>query len=232
MKTAIITGGSGSIGSCLAAEFAKDYRVLFTYCRNEKAAYDLSQKYGCEAVKCDLTQDSHISKLLSMVNCCDLLINNAGISHVGLFNQLSYSQIQDIIGVNLIGTMKLTKDILNLMIREKSGCIINISSIWGVYGGSCEAAYSASKAGIIGFTKALSKEVGISGIRVNCIAPGLIDSKMNSHLSQEEIKSFCEESTSLGKIGKPEDIAKAARYLSQAEFVTGEVLSVDGGFCG
>ena len=115
------------------------------------------------------------------------------------------------------------------MIARKSGCIINISSIWGVYGASCEVAYSAAKAGLIGFTKALAKEVGPSGVRVNCIAPGLIDSEMNAHLSFEELEEFVN-STSLCRIGKPSDIAQAARYLLQAEFVTGHVLGVDGGF--
>ncbi len=157
------------------------------------------------------------------------MINNAGISQAGLFTDITDLELDKVIEVNLTAPMKLTKAILPMMIRQKQGCIINISSIWGVYGGSCETAYSAAKSGLIGFTKALSKETGISGVRINCIAPGLIQSPMNSHLSEQETAEFAE-STSLGKIGSPKDVAHAARYLSEAEFVTGQVLGVDGGF--
>ncbi len=229
MKTAIITGGSGSIGEGLVAEFSKDFRVVFTYLNSKDRAKEIAEKYGAEAVCCDLNNGEEIKRLLSSISSCDLLINNAGISKIGLFTDLSDCELQDIINTDLISTMRLTKAILPLMIREKKGCIINISSIWGVYGGSCEVAYSAAKAGLIGFTKALSREVGSSGIRVNCIAPGFIDSKMNSHLSQEEINDFTK-GTSLGKIGKPFDVALAARYLLEAEFVTGQVLGIDGGY--
>ena len=229
MKTAIITGGSGSIGEGLVAEFSKDHRVVFTYLNGVESAKEIAEKYGAEAVRCDLNSSEDIKILLSAVNSCDLLINNAGIGNVGLFTDLSDDELDNIIGTDLTGAMKLTKAVLPLMIREKKGCIINISSIWGVYGGSCEVAYSAAKAGLIGFTKALSREVGVSGIRVNCIAPGFIESRMNNHLSEEEIKDFAEWA-SLGKIGKPADVALAARYLCSAEFVTGQVLGVDGGF--
>ena len=133
------------------------------------------------------------------------------------------------INTDLLGVMSVTKSVLPLMIKKKSGCIINISSIWGVYGGSCEVAYSAAKAGIIGFTKALAKETGFSGVRVSCIAPGFIESEMNAHLTEDEIREFAE-GTALGRIGTPVDVAKAARYLCEAEYVTGQVLGVDGGF--
>lgn len=229
MKTAIITGGSGSIGEGLVAEFSRDYRIVFTYLNNRNKAEEIAASCGAEAVRCDLNSSEDIKRLLSNISSCDLLINNAGIGSVGLFADLSDNQLENIVNTDLIGAMKLTKAVLPFMIREKKGCIINISSIWGVYGGSCEVAYSAAKAGLIGFTKALSREVGASGIRVNCIAPGFIESKMNSHLSQAEINDFAE-GTSLGKIGKPIDVALAARYLCSAEFVTGQVLGVDGGF--
>ena len=229
MKTAIITGGSGSIGSALVAEFSADYRVVFTYLKNRNKAEAIAEKYGAELVCCDVTSESDIKKMCCMIDSCDLLINNAGISSVGLFTDMSGSALNDIINTDLIGTMLVTKAILPLMIRRKSGCIINISSIWGVHGASCEVAYSAAKAGIIGFTKALAKEVGLSGVRVNCIAPGLIESEMNAHLSADELEDFVND-TSLSKIGKPSDIAHAARYLSQADFVTGQILGVDGGF--
>lgn len=229
MKTAVITGGSGTIGSGLVAEFSKDYRVVFTYCNNGEKAEELAAKYGAETVRCDQTDDKDIKCLLDLAGSCDLLINNAGVGSVGLFTDISDEELNRVINTDLVGAMKLTKAFLPLMVNRKKGCIINISSIWGVYGGSCEVVYSAAKAGLIGFTKALSKEVGTSGIRVNCIAPGFIESEMNSHLSESEIKEFAE-STALGRIGKACDVALAARYLSEAEFVTGQVLGVDGGF--
>lgn len=231
MKTAVITGGSGTIGSGLVEEFSKDHRVVFTYLNNREKAESIAERYGAEAVRCDQTNDLDIKKLLDTVNSCDLLINNAGIGSVGLFTDISYREMNDVINTDLLGVMSVTKSVLPLMIRKKSGCIINISSIWGVYGGSCEVVYSAAKAGIIGFTKALSKETGCSGVRVNCIAPGFIESEMNSHLSKEEIEDFVS-GTSLGKTGTARDVAMAARYLSEAEFVTGQVLGVDGGFWG
>lgn len=231
MKTAVITGGSGAIGGGLVAEFAKDYRVIFTYCSNKEKAERIAVEYGAEAVRCDQTNKNDIAGLFSEITSCDLLINNAGIGNVGLFTDISYEEMAKVINTDLLGVMQITKAALPLMISRKKGCIINISSIWGVYGGSCEVVYSAAKAGLIGFTKALSKETGCSGIRVNCIAPGLIESDMNTHLSREEITEFAE-GTSLGKIGKPADVALAARYLAEAEFVTGHVLGVDGGFWG
>lgn len=229
MKTAVITGGSGAIGSGLVAEFAGDYRVVFTYLRNKEKADEIVSRYGAEAVLCDHTKGADINRLIKLAGSCDLLINNAGISSFGLFTDITDDELDRVIDADLLGAMKVTKAFLPLMISRKKGCIVNISSIWGVCGGSCEVAYSAAKAGLIGFTKALSKEAGASGIRVNCIAPGLIESKMNSHLSEEEIGEFTE-NTSLGMVGRPADVARAARYLAEAEFVTGQVLGVDGGF--
>lgn len=229
MKTALITGGSGAIGSALVAEFSSDHRVIFTFLKNRNKAEEIALKYGAEAVCCDITSENDIKKLCALTNKCDLLINNAGISNVGLFTDMSYGDVSSVVNTDLLGTMLITKAFLPLMISCKSGCIINISSIWGVHGASCEAAYSAAKAGVIGFTKALAKEVGRSGVRVNCIAPGLIESEMNAHLSADELEEFVN-GTSLSRIGKPSDVAQAARYLSQADFVTGQVLGVDGGF--
>lgn len=229
IRTAVITGGSGAIGSGLVSEFSGDYRVVFTYRKNGKKARELAAKYGAEAVRCDQTDDGDIKRLLDTAGSCDLLINNAGVGSVGLFSDISDEELYKVINTDLVGAMKLTKAFLPLMVSRKKGCIINISSIWGVYGGSCETAYSAAKAGLIGFTKALSKEVGSSGIRVNCIAPGFIESEINSHLSEQEIKEFIG-GTSLGIMGKASDVALAARYFSEAEFVTGQVLGVDGGY--
>ncbi len=229
MKTAVITGGSGSIGSALVEEFSPDHRVIFTYFNNKAKAEETAKNYSAESLYLDQSDFNDILKLKNMLTSCDLLINNAGISSNKLFTDLSDEELKRITDIDLTGAMLLTKAVLPLMIRQKRGCIINISSIWGVYGASCEVAYSAAKSGMIGFTKALSKEVGLSGVRVNCIAPGMIHSKMNAHLSNEEISDFLN-STSLCKIGSPKDVAQAARYFSEAEFVTGQVLGVDGGF--
>lgn len=229
MKTAVITGGSGAIGSALVAEFSVDHRVIFTFLKNRNKAEEIAVKYGAEAVCCDITSEEDITKLCAVTNRCDLLINNAGISSVGLFTDMSYSAVSDVVSADLLGSMLVTKAFLPLMISQKNGCIINISSIWGVHGASCEVAYSAAKAGMIGFTKALAREVGRSGVRVNSIAPGLIESEMNAHLSAAELEEYVS-GTSLSRIGKSYDVAQAARYLSQADFVTGQVLGVDGGF--
>ena len=229
MKTAVITGGSGAIGAALVAEFSVDHRVIFTYLKNKNKAEEIAGKYGAEAVCCDITSEDNIKKLCAVTNRCDLLINNAGISSIGLFTDMSYSDVSDVVNTDLLGAMLVTKAFLPLMISRKSGCIINVSSIWGIHGASCEVAYSAAKAGLIGFTKALARETGQSGVRVNCIAPGLIESEMNAHLSADELEEFVS-GTSLSRIGKLSDVAQAARYLSQADFVTGQVLGVDGGF--
>lgn len=229
MKTALITGGSGAIGKALVSEFSEEFRVVFTYSKNRNRAEEIAALYGAEAVKCDQTRQEDVNGLLSRLSSCDLLINNAGISSTKLFTEHSEEEMCGLINTNLLGAMRVTKAVLPLMLKEKSGCIINVSSIWGVYGGSCEVVYSAAKAGLIGFTKALSREVGCSGVRVNCIAPGMIESEMNGHLSEEEIREFVS-CTSLEKIGRPEDVARAARYLLEAEFVTGQVFGVDGGF--
>ena len=228
MKTAVITGGSGAIGSALVAEFSLDHRVVFTYFKSRSRAEQIAAKCGAEALYCDITSESDIKNLCSKIDSCDLLVNNAGISSIGLFTDMSGNAVGDVINTDLVGAMLVTKAILPYMINRKSGCIINISSIWGIYGASCEVAYSAAKAGIIGFTKALAREVGPSGVRVNCIAPGIIESEMNSHLSADEIKEFVN-GTALCRIGRPSEVAHAARYLVQADFVTGQVLGVDGG---
>ena len=229
MKTAVITGGSGAIGSALVEEFSIDHRVIFTYLKNKKKAEEIAGKYGAEAVCCDITVEDDVKKLCAVTNRCDILINNAGISSTGLFTDMSYSALRDIVDTDFFGAMLVTKTFLPLMISCKNGCIINVSSIWGIHGASCEVAYSAAKAGMIGFTKALARETGPSGVRVNCIAPGLIESEMNAHLSADELEEFVS-GTSLSRIGKSFDVAQAARYLSQAGFVTGQVLVVDGGF--
>ena len=159
----------------------------------------------------------------------DVLVNNAGISYIGLLTEMSYEEWKEVIDTNLGGCFLTCKYAITGMISRKRGKIINISSVWGVHGASCEVHYSAAKAGLIGFTKALAKEVGPSGIRVNCIAPGVIQSEMNAHLSAEEMQELID-STPLMKIGTGRDVAQAALFLAEAGFVTGQTLGVDGGF--
>ncbi len=229
MKTAIITGGTGAIGKALVAEFCKDYRVIFTYNNNEDDAIILSDKYGATAVQCDISRPEEIKKLEPYIMGCHLLINNAGISQIKLFTDITDEDWAQMIGVNLSGVFYLTRAVVPEMVHNKAGSIINISSVWGVHGASCEVHYSAAKAGVIGLTKALSKELGPSDIRVNCIAPGVIDSRMNAHLNAEELLELTD-STPLGRMGTPEEIAHAARFFEQNKFATGQVLGVDGGF--
>lgn len=229
MKTAIITGGSGAIGKALVAEFSKDYSVIFTYCNHKNKAEEIAKEYGAEAVKCDLSKPAEIEALSPFLDSCSLLINNAGISQIKLFTDITDEDWERMLAVNLSGAFYLTRAVTPSMIRRKSGSIINISSVWGVHGASCETHYSASKAGLIGLTKALAKELGPSGIRVNCIAPGVIESEMNACFSEEEMEGLIE-ATPLCKIGTPKDVALAARFFESSEFSCGQVLGVDGGF--
>lgn len=230
MKTAIITGGSGAIGSALVKEFASDYRVVFTYLNNGSAAEILAEETGAVPVRCDLSDRDQMHALDPYMRDCTLLINNAGISQIKLFGDTTDEELHRMTDTDLVSVMRLTRDVTREMIRRKNGCVINISSVWGVYGASCEVAYSAAKAGIIGFTKALAKELGPSGIRVNCIAPGVIESPMNGHLTEEEMREL-KDATPLMRIGKPEHVAHAARFFEQNDFTTGQTLGVDGGFC-
>ncbi len=229
MKTAIITGGTGAIGKALVAEFSKDYKVVFTFNNNEEDALTISDKYGATPVKCDLSKPEEVKKLTPYVKDCSLLINNAGISQIKLFTDITDEDWTQMIGVNLSGVFYLTREVVPAMVHNKYGSIINISSVWGVHGASCEVHYSAAKAGVIGLTKALAKELGPSNIRVNCIAPGVIDSRMNAHLNADELTELTD-STPLGRMGTPDEIAHAARFFEQNEFATGQVLGVDGGF--
>jgi len=229
MRTAIITGGTGAIGKALVAEFAKDYSVVFTYFRSSETAAELQERYGAIPVKCDLAESGFPDTLSPYAENCSLLINNAGISQIKLFTDTGDGDWRRMTDVNLTAPALLCREVSRGMIRRHEGCMINISSVWGVYGASCEVAYSAAKAGLIGLTKALAKELGPSGIRVNCIAPGVIESPMNAHLTDEETRELID-ATPLMRLGKPGHIAHAARFFEQNDFTTGQILGVDGGF--
>lgn len=238
----LITGAAGGIGEAIAKVFAKnEYDIILHYSKSEEKAFsikkDLESTYGVKVipVKADLCSNDEIEalaqKALSEFGTIDVLINNAGIAHQELFQLCSDEKAREIFDVNIMSAMKLTKEILPTMIKNHSGRIINISSMWGICGASCEVHYSASKSALIGFTKALSKEVGPSGITVNCICPGFIDTKMNAHLDEDSVREIVE-STPMMRAGTGEDVAYLCEFLSseKAGFITGQVVSVDGGY--
>ena len=239
-KTVVITGASKGIGANMAIRFAeKGYNVVMNYNNSVQSALILQRSlkesgYSVIAYKANvknrLEVDLMIKEAIYRFGSIDVLINNAGISNQSLITDLSEQDWNDIIGVNLTGVFNCTQAVLPHMINQKSGKIINISSMWGEVGASCEVAYSASKAGVIGFTKALAKEVGPSGITVNCITPGLIETSMNQELTVDAISAIVE-STPIGRIGSTEDVATAALFLAsdESQFITGQVLGVNGG---
>lgn len=238
---ALITGASGGIGGAIAKELAANgYGVALQYYKNGAACEKVCQEIiaqGGEAlsVSCDIRSVSQVEEMFAAVEIqwgnVSVLINNAGISRQQLFTDMTEDQWQEIWQTNVSGAIWCSKRALPNMIHEKRGKIVNISSIWGMVGASCEVAYSATKGALISFTKALAKEVGPSGITVNCVAPGVIDTPMNKHLSVEDMAALAEE-TPLGVIGKPCDAASLVGYLvsPQGDFITGQVISPNGGF--
>ena len=236
MPVAIVTGGSRGIGKAIVERLtALGWSVTFCYAANDTAATALSQATGAVAVRADVADKAAINALASEVVArhgkIDLLVNNAAVSYTGLFNDITDAQWQSMRAVNIDGVINSTAAVLPFMIAAHSGRIVNISSVWGMVGASCEVHYSTTKAAVIGFTRSLAKEVGPSGITVNCIAPGVIDTDMNLHLTDADISQL-EAETPLCRIGKPEEIAGTVTFLAgeEAAFITGQVIAVDGGF--
>lgn len=236
MEVALVTGGSGGIGSAICRELAKNgVTVAVGYHSQEETAKKLAGELGGMAVYCDVADPSSVQKAVDNVleKFCqlDILVCAAGVSWTGLFQDMTEEDYRRVMGANLDGAVYCCQTVLPPMIRAKRGKILLISSIWGRTGGACEVAYSAAKAGLHGLTKALAAEVGPSGIRVNCLAPGVIDTKMNAHLGPQDFAALCEE-TPLGRTGEPEEVAKAAWFLvsEASSFITGQVIGVDGGF--
>lgn len=234
-KIALVTGGSGGIGEAICRKlYSEGYFILVGYCSSKTNALKIAEEICGAAVKIDVSSSTEVYSVISDITNdygnIDLLVNNSGISAIELFTHISPEKSHEILMTNLCGTMNCSRAVLPAMINQKSGCIINISSIWGQCGASCEVDYSASKAGIIGFTMALAKEVGLSGIRVNCVSPGFILTKMNNGFSEEELNLIKEE-IPLGFFGKPEHVADAVAFLAsdKAEFITGQNLAVNGG---
>lgn len=231
MKKAFVTGGSGGIGEAVCAVLANEgYYVYIGYSSSREKAEILAEKIGGEPLKIDVSDNESINSAVEIAGEINLLVNNAGISGIDLFTSISAEKSSLIMAVNLVGAMELTRKILPAMINRKSGCIINISSMWGEVGASCEVDYSASKAGLIGFTKALAKEVAPSGIRVNCVSPGFIMTEMNSRFSAEDLK-LIREDIPLGIFGEPRHIADTVAFLAseKAEYITGQIIGVNGG---
>ncbi len=238
-KVALVTGASRGIGRAAALALGlAGCRVVVNFCRDEAAAAAVCGEIrgnGGEAVsvQADIADEAQAAALFAAARAglgpVEILVNNAGIAHFGLLTDVSAAEWRRLMGVNLDGAFFCCREALADMVPKKRGCIINVASMWGQVGASCEAAYSASKGGLIALTRALAKEVGPSGIRVNCVAPGVIATDMNSRLSEADLTALAED-TPLGRIGRPEEVAEAILYLAGAEFVTGQVLGVNGGF--
>ena len=229
MKTILVTGGTRGIGLAIAQAFQKKgYRVVVTYSKDEESA-NLAKEQGLEVFRADVSKEDEVIAFIKQIGRVDVLVNNAGVSLIKQLQDISYEEYKRVMDVNVGGAFLCSREVVKGMIDRQSGLIVNISSIWGEVGGSCESIYSASKSALIGFTKALSKELGYSGIRVNCISPGVIDTPMNAHFTVEELACIKEE-IPMGRLGLGEDVAKAVLYLEENDYVTGIDLPVNGGF--
>jgi len=242
MKNVLVTGATGDIGSAIAAVFAKnEYNVaLHTNSKLDEAlknAETLSKEYGIKAVavQADVSKEDEVKAMFETLEKdfgrIDILVNNAGISLVSMLCDTSSDDWDRVMDINLKGVFLCTKEAIKNMVHNKWGRVINISSVWGNAGASCEVAYSASKAGLVGFTKALARELAPSRITVNAVSPGLIDTKMNSHLSEDDVKELCGE-IPMGRMGTPDDVANTVLFLASegASYITAQNITVDGGW--
>lgn len=230
-NTAIVTGASRGIGAAIAKTLAKDgWSVVVNYKNSRACAEALAREISGVAICADVSDEAQARTLFDAAGEVSLLVNNAGIAHYGLFSDTSLDKWREVFSVNVDAAAICSRLALPYMINKKSGCIINISSIWGLRGASCEVAYSASKAALIGMTKALAQEIAPSGIRVNCVAPGVIETDMLCQFTAEDKRGLVER-TPLVRLGTPQDVANAVAFLAsdKAGFITGQVLGVDGG---
>lgn len=237
-KTIFITGGARGIGCAVVRLAAGRYNVAFTYNSSQKEALELERELNGEyggvlAIECDVTSEQSVQNAVALAKKrfgrLDIVVNNAGIAKSALIIDTSLEEWKRIFDVNVNGTFNVTRAVLEDMLARGSGAIVNVSSVWGVKGASLEVAYSASKAAIIGFTKALAKEVAPSGIRVNAVAPGAIDTDMMSVYTPDEVLELCRDSIPLGRLGTPKEVASAILFLAENEYITGSVLDISAG---
>ena len=228
MSTIVITGGSRGIGAATVRAFARrGDRVVFLYEKEHTAAQSVCRQTGAEAICCDVADTDAVKKTLSGLDV-DVLVCNAGICHTGLMQDITPEQWDRLFAVNVKGIYNCVNACMSAFLRKQKGCIVNVSSMWGQVGASCEAAYSATKGAVIALTQALAKELGPSGIRVNAVSPGVILTDMCADVPKETLEALRQE-TPAGRNGTPEDVAQAIIYLTEADFVTGQVLPVNGG---
>lgn len=240
MKTAVITGGAKGIGAAVTKKLSEmGYHTVIVYFSSEERALALSSELislgrDCFPLKCDISDPEQVKNavrtIIKMNGAIDVLVNNAGFARQELFQDVTDAQWDQMIGTNLSGAFYFSREALSPMIRRHEGRIINISSMWGQVGASMETAYSAAKAGVIGLTKALAKETALSGITVNCVAPGAIATDMMKGFSEDDVSALCEE-IPMGRLGTPEEVAEAVAFFASpaASYITGQVLGVNGG---
>ena len=238
-KTVLVTGASRGIGRATALAFGRaGYTVAVHYHTRRPAAEQTVRQLldaGADAfcLCADVAQEEQVrdmvAQALARMGHIDVLVNNAGIAGQGLFTEQDAAAWRRMLAVDLDGAANCCRCVVPHMVRRHSGAIVNVSSVWGLAGASCEAAYSAAKAGLIGLTRALARELGPSGVLVNCVAPGVIDTEMNAPLGEDTLRGLAQQ-TPLGRLGRPEEVAQAILFLAQASFITGQTLTVDGGF--
>ena len=234
MGMVLVTGGSRGIGRACCAAFAKaGWDVAFCYARGEAGAAETRRLIeacgaGALAFRCDVRSEAQVNEMFSALPGLSALVNNAGVSLFSQLQDTSLAQWREVFAVNCEGAFLCTRAAVPLFLRRGGGAIVNISSVWGEEGASCEAAYSASKAALIGFTKAAAKELAPSGIRVNCVSCGIVDTQMNARLTEAEKQAFLQD-VPLGRQGTPEEVAASALFLARHPYITGEVLRVNGG---
>ena len=230
MANVIITGGSRGIGAAAVELFAaRGDQVYFLYEKDHEAAQKVAQKTGATAICCDVADSTAVKAAFRQIPDVDVLVCNAGIVHYGLMSMMEEADWDRIFAVNVKGIYNCVNAAMPAFLSKHSGSVITVSSMWGQVGASCEAAYSATKGAVIALTKALAKELGPSGIRVNCVAPGVILTDMCGNVAPEILEEMAEDAC-VGRNGTPEDVAKAMAYLADADFITGHVLSVNGGY--
>ena len=229
MSTVVITGGSRGIGAATVELFAaRGDRVFFLYEQNHEAAKAVTEKTGANAICCDVSDGNAVAAAFEKIGEIDILVCNAGICHYGLMSQISEKAWDRLFDVNVKGIYHCINAATPAFLKKQKGSIVTVSSMWGQQGASCEVAYSATKGAVIAMTKALAQELGPSGIRVNCVAPGVILTDMCANVSDETLQELADQSL-MGRNGTPEDVAEAIAYLADADFVTGQVLGVNGG---